>query len=75
MLVRFRFAAGVLLFSDGKYPTDNNVSLFENITCSDVGYEPALSECDLHDSCTTTCSNTVGIKCFGKALYYLPVLV
>ena len=67
-LVCSHSAAGVLLFSDGRYPTDTNGSLFQNITCSDVGYEPALSECDVHDSCITTCSYTFGIKCFCKGI-------
>ena len=57
----------VSIFTDGRFnPLASNTSLFENFTCSGEQAHVSLSDCNLADSCQSTCVNAIGIKCSGE---------
>ena len=59
----------VSIFNDGRFDSHaSNISYFENITCSQSHTEFSLSECDIVDSCQSSCKNAVGIRCFGEII-------
>ena len=56
------------VFTDGRFGTPMNYSYFQSVTCSS-GTEFQLRDCDLDDSCSTSCSSTIGIRCYGMIIY------
>ena len=57
------------VFTDGRFSTPMNYSYFQSVTCSS-GTEFQLKDCDLDDSCSTSCSSTIGIRCYGMLIYH-----
>ena len=51
------------MFTDGRFGTPNNMSYFQNASCT--GDEFQLKDCNLNDSCSSSCANTIGIRCYG----------
>ena len=45
---------GHLVFTDGRFGTPNNVSYFQNVSCT--GNEVQLKDCNLNDSCSSSCT-------------------
>ena len=55
--------AGASVFTDGRFGTPNNVSYFQTVSCT--GNEVQLKDCNLNDSCSSSCASTIGISCYS----------
>ena len=51
------------MFTDGRFGTPNNMSYFQNVSCT--GNELQLKDCNLNDSCSSSCASTIGIRCYS----------
>lgn len=59
------------VFTDGRFGSMAGVSLFQNISCADNLASNQLGDCLIADSCQSTCTNVVGLRCYGNANLFL----
>ena len=67
---------GAAIITSGEFGSSQNYSLFDNITCSDTASEYSLGRCTVNvGTCLSTCTNSIGIRCFGMfmSVVKLPV--
>ena len=63
------------VITDGTFGSSLNLSLFENITCSENAIESSLTSCTLYSTdCLPLCPNNIAIRCFSKKLIPLSML-
>ena len=55
-----------VIFSDGRFGSISNTSLFQNITCESNPNAGLLSDCQVIDTCQSRCPNAIGLRCYGK---------
>ena len=68
--------AGAAIVTTGEFGTTQNYSLFDNITCSSTALEHSLGSCEVNiGTCLTTCTKSIGIRCFGKCVNGIPLKV
>ena len=63
------------VFNDGRFGLSTVSSLFQNFSCSNAPTAMSLSECDIIDSCQSTCSFPISLRCYGKSLVLLLVMI
>ena len=58
---------GAAVFTDGRFGSNNNYSLFERISCGNPMLVTALNQCTLYEAtdCLPSCL-PIGIRCYGK---------
>ena len=56
----------VSVYTDGRYGSISNVSLFQNFSCSTNRVEFSFSECEIADGCQSKCENAIGLRCASK---------
>ena len=62
-------SAGAAIITSGEFGSSQNYSLFDNITCSDTASEYSLGSCTVNvGTCLRTCTDSIGIRCFGKCM-------
>ena len=54
------------MFSDGRFGSATNTSLFQKFSCTNNRNAIQLTDCDLVDSCQSTCPYALGLRCYGK---------
>lgn len=54
------------VFDDGRFGLSTVSSLFQNFSCSNAPTATSLSECDIIDSCRSTCSFPISLRCYGR---------
>ena len=63
------YLTGAAIITSGEFGSSQNYSLFDNITCSDTASEYSLGSCTVNvGTCLSTCTNNIGIRCFGKCM-------
>ena len=53
------------VFNDGRFGSFSNTSLFQHFSCANNPSATQISDCDLVDSCQSTCQNALGLRCYG----------
>ena len=58
------------VFTDGRFGSGTNFSLFQNITCSGSASEASLQNCQMNppSDCLPFCQG-IGIRCYSKGMH------
>ena len=65
----------VSVYTDGRYGSISNVSLFQSFSCSTNRAEVSLSGCNLAANCMTQCKTAIGIHCADTSKWSASVIV
>ena len=53
------------VFTDGRFGLSSNNSLFQNFSCKNNPSAMQLSDCDIIDSCQSSCKHALGLRCYS----------